>query len=316
MPLVLDLLLFSCASFATGYVRLKDFTVKVTDRRAELDVQMNQTLSPNTTNALSYTKCLLLFGNLITQVFLRGLQCGIVVVGFIDAFVYAHHQHRRSTENPGNFWDCLKGRIRFMTAITSADAHAHQETRHMLAVPRLNFRLPKPQARYPHLPNVRTTTRERGNDFQGWAIYTDGRTRHVNGETLAGWGVIARSPHGKTLVFFLGPVITAEAHPAFSGARTHSNTAEMTAVIEALSFLGPRDPVARDANSCIYYDSKLAVGVYLGTIQARTHVQLARACQQSMLSVQHRLRFTMHVYGHTGNLGNECADHAAALGKS
>ena len=34
-----------------------------------------------------------------------------------------------------------------------------------------------------------------------------------------------------------------------------------------------------------------------------------------MLKVQHRLRLTMqHVYGHTGNLGNERADHAAALG--
>ena len=34
-----------------------------------------------------------------------------------------------------------------------------------------------------------------------------------------------------------------------------------------------------------------------------------------MLKVQHRLRFTkQHVHGHTGNLGNECADHAAALG--
>ena len=34
------------------------------------------------------------------------------------------------------------------------------------------------------------------------------------------------------------PVITTEAHPALSGARTHSNnTAEMSAVIEALSFL-------------------------------------------------------------------------------
>ena len=53
----------------------------------------------------------------------------------------------------------------------------------------------------------------------------------------------------------------------------------------------------------------------LGTIQARTHVQLALVCQQSMLEVQHKLRLTMqHVYGRTGNLGNECADHAAALG--
>ena len=53
----------------------------------------------------------------------------------------------------------------------------------------------------------------------------------------------------------------------------------------------------------------------LGTIQARAHIQLALACQQSLLKVQHTLRFTMqHVYGHTRNLGNECADHAAALG--
>ena len=64
-----------------------------------------------------------------------------------------------------------------------------------------------------------------------------------------------------------------------------------------------------------FYDSMHAAGICLGTIQARTHVQLALACQQSMIRVQHRLRFTMqHVYGHIGNLGNECADHAAALG--
>ena len=102
----------------------------------------------------------------------------------------------------------------------------------------------------------------------------------------------------------------------FAGVRTHSNnTAEMTAMIEARSFLGPRGPVARDANACIYYDSKHAAGVCFGTIQALPHVQLALACQQSMLSVQHRLRLTtQHVYGHTGNLGNGCADRAAALG--
>ena len=58
-----------------------------------------------------------------------------------------------------------------------------------------------------------------------------------------------------------------------------------------------------------------AAGFCLGTNQAHTHVQLALSCQQSLLKVQHRLRFTMqHVCGHTGNLGNECADHTAALG--
>ena len=93
---------------------------------------------------------------LITRVFLRSLQYGIVVMGFLDAFVYAH-QHRRSIENPGNFGDSMKGRIRLMTAITPAYAHAHQATcltRHMLAIPRQNFRLPKLKARYPYLRNI------------------------------------------------------------------------------------------------------------------------------------------------------------------
>ena len=59
------------------------------------------------------------------------------------------------------------------------------------------FRLLAAKARYPHLPSVRTTTRERGNGFQGWAIYTDGGTRLADGETLAGWSAVARSLHGR-----------------------------------------------------------------------------------------------------------------------
>ena len=67
--------------------------------------------------------------------------------------------------------------------------------------------------------------------------------------------------------------------------------------------------------SSIFYNTVHAAGICLGTIQDRTHVQLALACQQCMIRVQHRLRFTMqHVFGHSGNWGNECADHAAALG--
>ena len=94
-----------------------------------------------------------------------------------------------------------------------------------------------------------------------------------------------------------------------------NNTAELTAMIEALSLLCPHVPMARDEQSCIFYDYHHAAGVCLGTIQARTHVQLALACQRSMLCAQHKLRLTLqHVYGHTGNLGIECVDHAAALG--
>ena len=64
-----------------------------------------------------------------------------------------------------------------------------------------------------------------------------------------------------------------------------------------------------------FFDSQCAAGVCLGTIQARTYVQLALAYQWSTLCAQHRLRLTMqHVYGHSGSLSNERADHAAALG--
>ena len=184
--------------------------------------------------------------------FLRSLQNGIVVLGFLDAFVYAHHKHRRDSANAGNFGDCMTGRVRFMTAITLAYAHAYQTkclAMHFPDVPHHTFWLPKPKSRYPFLPNDRSITKELGHDYHGWAISTDGGTRVVGGETFAGWGVISRSPHGRIYVMF-GPVVTVEAHLAFSGARTHSNnTTEMTAMIEAFSFLGDRGPVTYDEQS-------------------------------------------------------------------
>ena len=75
-----------------------------------------------------------------------------------------------------------------------------------------------------------------------------------------------------------GPVVTTEVHLDFSGARIHSNnTAEMTAMFEVLSFLGPYGPVAQDEQSCFFFYYMHAAGICLGTIQARTHVQLALA---------------------------------------
>ena len=76
--------------------------------------------------------------DLATRVFLRSIQYVIVVLGFLDAFVYAHHKDRQDCENPGNVGDCMKGRIRFMTTITPAYVHAYQATclgRHIPAVP-------------------------------------------------------------------------------------------------------------------------------------------------------------------------------------
>ena len=166
---------------------------------------------------------------------------------------------------------------------------------HFPGVPRHTFRLPKPKSRCPFLPNDRSNTREVTNDHHGWTIYTDGDTRVVDGEIFAGRAVISRSPCGRIFVLF-GPVITNEAHLAFSGARIHSNnTAEMSSMFEALSFLAPRGPVTHDELSRIFFGSVHAAGKCLGTIQARTHEQLALACQQSMIRAQHRLRLTCNM---------------------
>ena len=89
------------------------------------------------------------------------------------------------------FGDCMKGRIRIRTAITPAYAHAYQTiclAMHSRGVSHHSFRLPKPKSRYPYLPNDRSITRELGNDYYGWAIYTEGGTRVVDGEIFAGWG--------------------------------------------------------------------------------------------------------------------------------
>ena len=205
---------------------------------------------------------------------------------FFDAFVSAHHKHRLDSADATNLGDCLTGRVRFMTAITLAYAHAYQTTclaMHFPGVPHHSFRLPKPQSRYPYLPNDRFITRELGNDYHGWAICTDVGTRVVDGETLAAGVYFSRSPRGR-IYLMVGPVITTDAHLAFSGARIHSSgTAEMTAMFEASWFLGPRGLVTPDEQSCFFFffNSLHAAGICLGTIQARTHVQLALACQQS-----------------------------------
>ena len=111
-----------------------------------------------------------------------------------------------------------------------------------------------------------------------------------------------------------GPVITTEAHLAFSGARTHSNnTAELTAMVEALAFFGPRGPVTPDEQSCIVDDSMHAAGISLGTIQDRTYM-----CSWHLLVNSLRFVFSAdcvspcNTFSVTVEIsGNQCADHAA-----
>ena len=103
-----------------------------------------------------------LLHDLNTKMLLRNLQYGITTMGIIDTCVFAHYQHRRTSENPGNLGDCMKGRIRFMTTVIPTCDHACRVTcltKQWTATVQHNFRSPKPRARYPHLPNARSYTR-------------------------------------------------------------------------------------------------------------------------------------------------------------
>ena len=82
-----------------------------------------------------------------------------------------------------------------------------------------------------------------------------------------------------------------------AGARLHSNNTELSIIIEALSFLWPKGPVARDSQACIFYESRHAASICLGTVQTRANVLLELTCQHLLLQIQLKLRITVqHIY--------------------
>ena len=90
-----------------------------------------------------------LLHDLITHTLLRSLQYGIVVMGVIDAFVYARNCHRRNLDNPENFGDSMEEEF------APNYAHAYQSlclAGRALVVRHLKFRLPAVKVRYPNLP--------------------------------------------------------------------------------------------------------------------------------------------------------------------
>ena len=155
------------------------------------------------------------------------------------------------------------------------------------------FLLSKPNIRI--LPTLAPLRAKKGNDFHGWAIYADGGTRFADGETLAGWGAVARSPHGRVYIMFC-PVITTEAHLEYAGARIHyNNTAELSTWIGALYFLGP----AR----LLIYSAKHAASICLGTIQSRANVAVGPYMSASFGTKS--VKGTVHHGAHL----QSCAEH-------
>ena len=63
-----------------------------------------------------------LFGRLALKQSPLTLLCGL------EAVVYAHNHHMHTTNDPGDFEDCMQGGTRLMRACTPAYAHAFQSS--------------------------------------------------------------------------------------------------------------------------------------------------------------------------------------------
>ena len=126
------------------------------------------------------------------------------------------------------------------------------------------------------------------------AICTDGSTRLTDGGTSSGWCAIARSLHGSIGVMSWPKL---SQHKLMSLSQVPESTP--TTLLKCRSswkparFLSPFCTGAREAHAGVFYDSKHAAGVCLSTTLGRTHVQLRLFCQQSVLKMQHMLRFTI-----------------------
>mmetsp|Transcript_14445 Transcript_14445/g.27795 ORF Transcript_14445/g.27795 Transcript_14445/m.27795 type:complete len:376 (+) Transcript_14445:144-1271(+) len=164
-------------------------------------------------------------------------------------------------------------------------------------------------------------------------LFTDGgcsQNSNVNANTPAGWGVVVLKGDAQELVRggeggarvvteLFGPVVTCPAHPFFVGAEVGSNnTAEMTAVVEALLYIIHEDSGSKPVYIC--HDSMLARHLCLKEKVARKNVALATKMQTLYAELTLRcgpekVRF-VHVKGHSGHKWNDVADRLAERGKS
>ena len=158
------------------YSTCSDFTWRVKNKDVELDVKTNLLFGGT---PQFYLGDAIFFHDLIAQILPRTLQCGIIVMVLIDASVYAHNHHRRNVDNPGNVGDCM-GRE---DSIYDGD-YSNMRSCVPVSLPGGAPSCGSPSEVSMSLPHSRTTTREKGNDFQGWAICTEGS---AEGETSARW---------------------------------------------------------------------------------------------------------------------------------
>ena len=155
-------------------------------------------------------------------------------------------------------------------------------------------------------------------EIAGWALYTDGAGPSA-GHPHAGWGVAiwesAAKSHLPDFELF-GPVPLDPRDKRWLGASVATNnTGELTAMVEALLWLEQEAPGAPDLPAIIWFDSTYAHDVLTGTPTPTANQELIDEGQRVLERVKtKRLICWAKVRGHSGNLGNDYADHLAEQG--
>jgi ribonuclease HI len=145
-------------------------------------------------------------------------------------------------------------------------------------------------------------------------IGCDGSCRSVDGLEQAGWGFTVATPFAEYQIDLAGPVVVDATAPSYIGAaKASNNTAELSALYWALTFVRNSDLKRVE----VRYDSTYAYNMTVGRWTPRSNIRLVLACRQALRRIPADFVVTfLHVYGHTGDAHNERADHCAKLGST
>eukprot|EP00959_Pyramimonas_sp_CCMP1952_P450442 9431584-Pyramimonas_sp.AAC.1 len=113
-----------------------------------------------------------------------------------------------------------------------------------------------------------------------------------------------------------GPVVIQPWHPQWLGAREPTNnTGELSALGELMHWLLEEAPDSGREPIEVFYDSQYAANIAQGRWDPKSNAELAAKVRELTQRVEEaRVVTWTHVYGRTGNHGNELADRLADQG--
>ena len=135
----------------------------------------------------------------------------------------------------------------------------------------------------------------------------------------AGWGVVIfRHPIETHVPDFVihGPVVIEPWDHRYLGAHElTNNTSETTAIAEAMIWLRDEAPDDGKIQVTLKYDSQYAANMGRELTEPKCNTELVTRTAELVREVGEKRNITWeHVYGHSGEHGNDCADTAAKKG--